>query len=108
MIYIKIPSIYIYSDEAKVEIYPQRHDIYNSYHNLTHLNIFKISLTHKNHHKIKENTNAKVVMTLYTEKADNNIQDYLVINEIGKVRIAYWAAGHSNTISDEEKKYLLI
>ena len=89
-----------------MEIYPQRHDIYNSYHNLTHLNIFKISLTHKSH-KIKENTSAKVVMTLYSEKANNNIKDYLVINEVGKGRIAYWAAGHSNTISDEEKKIFI-
>ena len=43
-------------------------------------------------------------MTLYTEKANNNILDYLVINEVGKGRIAYWAAGDSNTISEDEKK----
>ena len=98
---------YIYSDKAKEENHPQRPDIYNSYHNLTYSNTFNISRTHKSNHKIKENTSAKVVMTLYTEKANNNIQDYLVINEVGKGRIAYWAAGHSNTISDEEKKIFI-
>ena len=33
--------------------------------------------------------------------------DYLTVNEVDKGRIAYWAAGHSNDISDYEKKLFI-
>ena len=40
---------------------------------------------------------------------DTNIEtgvkyDYLTVNEKDKGRIAYWAAGHTNNITDDEKK----
>ena len=98
---------YIVCDEAKVEIYPNDHQIYTSYNDLSHLSKMKIAKTHKNCHTISSNSKAKVIMTLYTNTATNFVHDYLTVNELGKGRIAYWAAGHSGTISEEEKKLFI-
>ena len=98
---------YIVCDEAKVEIYPNDHQIYTSYNDLSHLSKMKIAKTHKGFHTISSNSKAKVIMTLYTNTATNFVHDYLTVNELGKGRIAYWAAGHSGTISEEEKKLFI-
>ena len=98
---------YIVCDEAKVEIYPNDHQIYTSYNDLSHLSKMKIAKTHKTCHTISSNSKAKVIMTLYTNTATNFVHDYLTVNELGKGRIAYWAAGHSGTISEEEKKLFI-
>jgi len=98
---------YIVCDEAKVEIYPNDHQIYTSYNDLSHLSKMKIAQTHKTCHTISSNSKAKVIMTLYTNTATNFVHDYLTVNELGKGRIAYWAAGHSGTISEEEKKLFI-
>ena len=98
---------YIACDEAKVEIYPNDHQIYTSYNYLSHLSKMKIAQTHKTCHTISSNSKAKVIMTLYTNTATNFVHDYLTVNELGKGRIAYWAAGHSGTISEEEKKLFI-
>ena len=98
---------YIVCDEAKVEIYPNDHQIYTSYNDLSHLSKMKIAKTHKTFHTISSNSKAKVIMTLYTNTATNFVHDYLTVNELGKGRIAYWAAGHSGTISEEEKKLFI-
>ena len=98
---------YIVCNEAKVEIYPNDHQIYTSYNDLSHLSKMKIAETHKSFHIISSNSKAKVIMTLYTTTATNFVHDYLTVNELGKGRIAYWAAGHSGTISEEEKKLFI-
>ena len=98
---------WIVCDEAKVEIYPNDHQIYTSYNDLSHLSKMKIAQTHKTCHTISSNSKAKVIMTLYTNTATNFVHDYLTVNELGKGRIAYWAAGHSGTISEEEKKLFI-
>ena len=98
---------YIVCDEAKVEIYPNDHQIYTSYNDLSHLSKMKIAQTHKTCHTISSNSKAKIIMTLYTNTATNFVHDYLTVNELGKGRIAYWAAGHSGTISEEEKKLFI-
>ena len=98
---------YIVCDEAKVEIYPNDHQIYTSYNDLSHLSKMKIAQTHKTCHTISSNSKAKVIMTLCTNTATNFVHDYLTVNELGKGRIAYWAAGHSGTISEEEKKLFI-
>ena len=98
---------WIVCDEAKVEIYPNDHQIYTSYNDLSHLSKMKIAKTHKTCHTISSNSKAKVIMTLYTNTATNFVHDYLTVNELGKGRIAYWAAGHSGTISEEEKKLFI-
>ena len=98
---------WIVSDEAKIEKYPNEHEIYNSYYDFSHLTKMKIARTHKTCHKISSNSTAKIIMSLCINKATEYIHDYLTVNELGKGRIAYWAAGHSGTISDEEKKLFI-
>ena len=97
----------IISDEVRFEIHPQKHDIYKSYYDLTNLSIMKIAPAHKTCHIIKEGGNAKIILSFVTEKTTNYLHDYLVVNQLGKGRIAYWAAGHSNYISKDEEKLFL-
>ena len=65
-----------------------------------------IATTHQTYHKMIENENnkARTIMQLEINQPTNTKHDYLVVNELGCGRIAYWAAGHSNTISEDEKK----
>ena len=44
------------------------------------------------------------MIELEINRADNYRYNYLVVNELGCGRIAYWAAGHSHSISKDEKK----
>ena len=46
---------YIVCNEAKVEIYPNDHQIYTSYNDLSHLSKMKIAETHKTFHIISSN-----------------------------------------------------
>ena len=47
------------------------------------------------------------VITVAQHSETGEKLDYLTVNEIGKGRIAYWGAGHSNRVTNEEKKLLL-
>ena len=68
--------------------------------------MINIAPSHKSHHKIIQhsNSNARIIMEYDFNTATDIKHDYLVVNEIGRGRIAYWAAGHSNKINDNEKK----
>ena len=46
-------------------------------------------------------------MELELDKNTSIRHNYLVVNEIGPGRIAYWAPGDSNTISESEKKLFI-
>ena len=83
-----------------------QHELFNSYNNLSSIGNFDIAYTHQTLHKIIENKDnkARSIMELVLDKPSNIKHDYLVVNEPGKGRIAYWAAGHSHTISEDEKK----
>ena len=98
---------YIHSNKAKVNFYG--HEIFNSYNDLTNWKTIDIAKTHKTYHKIinDKNNNARIIMELDIKQATDVKHDYLVVNEVGYGRIAYWAAGHSNTISEEEKKLFI-
>jgi len=98
---------WVISDEVKCETHPKKHEIYKSYYDLTNLGVMKIAPTHKTCHIIKEGGSAKVILSFIIDKTTNYLHDYLVVNELGKGRIAYWAAGHSNTISKDEEKIFL-
>ena len=82
------------------------HELFNSYYDLTNVGLMNIATTHQTLHKIIENENNKTrtLMQLEIDKSTNLKHDYLVVNELGCGRTAYWAAGHSNTISEDEKK----
>ena len=91
------------SEYAKVSRFG--HPIFDSYHDLTDWTRINISKTHTSHKAINDLSNTgRIVMEL-----DKNIEtgvkyDYLTVNEKDKGRIAYWAAGHTNNITDDEKK----
>ena len=98
---------WIISDEVKYEVHPKKQEIYKSYNDLTNLDVMKIAPAHKSCHIIKEGGTAKVILSFAIEKTTNYLHDYLVVNELGKGRITYWAAGHSSTISKDEEKLFL-
>ena len=94
---------YIYCNQASVCF---KHELFNSYYDLTNMGIINIATTHQTYHKMIENEDnkARTIMQLVVDKPTNTKHDYLVVNEVGYGRTAYWAAGHSNTISEDEKK----
>ena len=46
-------------------------------------------------------------MELELDKTTSIRHNYLVVNEFGFGRIAYWSAGDSNTISENEKQLFI-
>ena len=86
------------------------HPIFDSYYNLNDWRVIDIATSHKSYHKVKnsiDNT-ARVVIEFDKENIETGEKmDYLTVNEVGKGRIAYWAAGHTNEISDNEKKLFI-
>ena len=93
----------IYSNKARV---CYTHELFNSYYDFTNLGKINIATTHQTNHKIieEENNKARSIIELEINRADNYRYNYLVVNELGCGRIAYWAAGHSHSISKDEKK----
>ena len=91
------------SKKAKVSRYG--HSIFDSFYDLTDWRVINIAYAHKSNHLIKNdiNNSARVVMELDCDNETGIKYDYLLVNEIGKGRIAYWAAGHSFTISNDEQ-----
>ena len=94
---------YIRTNKARICL---SHELFNSFNDLTNMGIMNIATTHQTNHKIieKEDNKARAIIELEIDKPTNIRHDYLVVNEIGFGRIAYWAAGDSNTISEDEKK----
>ena len=98
---------YQHSNKAKVDLHYREHNIFNSYEDLRNLGMMDIETTHQSSHRIIEGGSAKIIMELHLNEASSIKHDYLVVNEIGRGRIAYWAAGHSNKINDNEKKLFI-
>ena len=44
-----------------------------------------------------------MLMQFYFDRPTKYIHDYLSVNEVGRGRIIYWAAGHSNNLSGDER-----
>ena len=84
------------------------HELFSCYNDLTNIIEMKIAPAHQTWHKIIENENnkARTLMEFQLDLATNR-HNYLVVNELGLGRTAYWAAGHSNYISEDEKKLFL-
>ena len=95
------------SRKAKVSEFG--HPFFDTYYDLTDLRVIDIAETHKTYHKIidRGSNTIKVLMEFVVEKERGIKYDYLMANEIGKWRIMYWAAGHSNTISKDEEKIFM-
>ena len=94
---------YIRSNKARICF---SHELFISYNDLTNMGMMNIATTHQTFHKLieKEDNKARTIMELEIDKPTNIRHDYLVVNEPGYGRIAYWAAGDSNNISEDEKK----
>ena len=91
----------------KARVY-REHELFNSYNNLTNWGKIDIATTHQTFHKIIEgHETAKTIIELQLDKTTSIRHNYLVVNEVGLGRIAYWAAGDSNTISENEKKLFI-
>lgn len=92
--------------ESNKAIVCSTHELFSCYKDLSNKFIYNIATTHKTSHRLieKNENKAKVLMNLMFDTPTNNMHDYLVVNEIGLGRTAYWAAGHSNTISEDEKE----
>ena len=100
---------YSESISRKAKVSEFGHPLFTSYYDLTHWTVIDIAETHKTYHKIinRNNNTVKVLMELVVQKEKGIKYDYLLANEVGKGRIVYWAAGHSNTISKDEQKLFL-
>lgn len=95
------------SKRAKVSRFG--HSIFDCYHDLTNWGVIDIAQTHKSHHSIKNDTEntARVIMEFEKDIETGIKFDYLTVNEIGKGRIAYWAAGHHYDITEDEQKLFI-
>ena len=95
------------SKRAKVSRYG--HSLFDCYHDLTDWRIIDIRKTHKSHHIIKNDikNTARVIMEFEKDIETGIKYDYLTVNEIGKGRIAYWAAGHHDDITEDEQKLFI-
>jgi len=98
------------SNSIKAKVSRFGHPIFDSYYNLNDWRVIDISRSHKSYHKVKNSikNTARVVMEFDKEDIETGEKmDYLTVNEIDKGKIAYWAAGHSNYISEYEKKLFI-
>ena len=94
------------SETAKI---CRKHELFSCYNDLSNLIEMKIAPAHQTFSKIIENENnkARALMEFQLDIATQTRHNYLVVNELGLGRTAYWAAGHSNYISEDEKKLFL-
>ena len=65
--------------------------------------MINILLSHKCNHFIEENIDEKMLIEFVFDEKKEIRYDYLTVNEVGRGRIIYWAAGHSNDISEDER-----
>ncbi len=79
------------------------HPIFKSYYDLSNSRIINIAPSHRAYHSVPNKNKDKILMEFVTDENSGVINDYLVANEVGKGRMVYWSAGHSNYISEEEK-----
>ena len=100
---------YVESLTRKAKVSEFNHPFFDTYYDLTNWKVIEIAETHKTYHKIidRGTNTVKVLMELVVEKERGIKYDYLLTNEVGKGRIMYWAAGHSNTISEDEEKLFM-
>jgi len=87
----------------KVKVNHPEHPLFSSYYDLTNWGIIDILFGHSCNHYIEGNIEEKMLMEFYFDRTTKYIHDYLSVNEVGRGRIIYWAAGHSNNLSGEER-----
>ena len=70
------------NNKDKINIYPNEHNIYNSYEDLSNFGMIDIEITHQSHHRVIEGGNAKIIMELFLNNNSSIEHDYFVVNEI--------------------------
>ena len=96
-------EIYLKKESNKTKIINFEHPIFKSYYDLSNLKTINIAPSHTSFHSVPDKNKDKILMEFVTDENSGVINDYLVANEVGKGRMVYWSAGHSNYISEEEK-----
>ena len=87
----------------KTRVNHPEHSLFSSYYDLSNWGIINILPSHSGRHSIEENIGKKMLIEFILDKETTYRFDYLSANEFGRGRIIYWAAGHSNYLSEDEK-----
>ena len=87
----------------KTRVNHPEHPIFFSYYDLTNWESINIFPTHSSKHSIEGNIDEKMLMEFILDKETKYRFDYLTANELGRGRILYWAASHSNNLTESEK-----
>ena len=87
----------------KTRINHPDHPLFSSYFDLSNWGIINILPSHSNNHFIEGNIDEKMLIEFILDKESSYRFDYLSANEFGRGRIIYWAAGHCNYLSEDEK-----
>jgi len=58
---------------------------------------------HSGRHSLEGNIEEKMLIEFVLDEETAYRFDYLTANEFGRGRIIYWAAGHTNNISEDER-----
>jgi len=88
---------------SKARVNHPEHPLFSSYYDLSSWGIINILLDHKSGHFIEGNIDEKMLIEFVFDEKTKDRYDYLAVNEVGRGRIIYWAAGHSNDISEDER-----
>jgi hypothetical protein len=96
-----------YKTANEAKIFNNNHPIFVSFYNLymNNQNMFKISLTHKTD-TVFENQD-DFFKDLLIELNDGKHGEYLLVKEIGKGKLIFWNAGHTDNLTDFEKKLFM-
>jgi len=90
-------------DVSKAKVNHPEHSLFSSYYDLSSWGIINILLDHKSGHFIEGNIDEKILIEFVYDEELTTRYDYLTFNEVGRGRIIFWAAGHSNDISEDER-----
>ena len=87
----------------KTRVNHPEHSLFSSYYDLSNWGVINILQSHSGRHSIEGNIDEKMLIEFILDKETTYRFDYLSANEFGRGRIIYWAAGHSNYLSEDEK-----
>ena len=96
------PEGFLILNKARISDF--EHPIFNSYYDLRKWTIIDISPAHKSYSKLLMGGEKIRVPMQFNHYSSPH---YLVTNEVGLGKAAYWAAGHSKTISKDEEKLFI-
>ena len=87
----------------KARVNHPEHPLFSSYYDLANLGMINILPGHSGRHSLEGNIEEKMLIEFVLDEETAYRFDYLTANEFGRGRIIYWAAGHTNNISEDER-----